>query len=224
VLDRIRVLVVDDYPLFRSTLSLVLDTTPGIEVVGEAPDGETAIAQVKALEPDVVVMDLNMPGLDGIEATRGIVAARPHTGVLVLTMFDNETAVFAAMRAGARGYLLKGARHQQIVRAVQVIGDGEAIFSPAIASRMLMFFGGTPKPGGPFPELTTREREVLRLIALGKGKASIAEKLVLSPKTVRNHVSHIFRKLQVADRAEAIALARARETTPGQGSPLSDQL
>lgn len=223
MLDRIRVLVVDDYPLFRSTLSLVLNAAPGIEVVGEAPDGTTAIALVETLEPDVVVMDLNMPGLDGIEATRSIVTARPHTGVLVLTMFDNETAVFAAMRAGARGYLLKGSRHQQIVRAVQVIGDGEAIFSPAIASRMLMFFGGTPKPGGAFPELTAREREVLRLIAQGKGNASIAEKLVLSPKTVRNHVSHIFRKLQVADRAEAIALARARETTPSHGSPLSEQ-
>jgi DNA-binding NarL/FixJ family response regulator len=223
LLDTIRVLVVDDHPMFRSALSVVLAEVPGIDVVGGASDGTAAIAQVEVLEPDVVGMDLNMPGLDGIEATRRIVQARPHTGVLVLTMFDNETAVFAAMRAGARGYLLKGARHQQIVRAVQAIGDGEAIFSPAIASRMLMFFGGTPKPGGSFPELTAREREVLRLIALGRGNASIAEKLVLSPKTVRNHVSHIFRKLQVADRAEAIALARARETLPGRGSPHSAQ-
>jgi DNA-binding NarL/FixJ family response regulator len=211
VLDTIRVLVVDDHPVFRSALSGVLDSVPGIHVVGAASDGAAAIAQAEVLEPDVVVMDLNMPGLDGVEATRKIVHARPQTGVLVLTMFDNETAVFAAMRAGARGYLLKGSRHQQIIRAVQVIGDGEAIFSPAIASRLLMFFGGTPKPGGSFPELTAREREVLRLIALGKGNASIAQRLVLSPKTVRNHVSHIFRKLRVADRAEAIALARARE-------------
>ncbi|SRR5437763_932540 len=209
MLGTLRVLVVDDHPVFRAGLCAMLEAVPGLEIAGEAPDGLTAVARAAELEPDVVVMDLNLPDLDGVEATRRIVRASPQTGVLMLTMFENEAAVFAAMRAGARGYLLKGARNQQIIRAVQAIGDGEAIFSPAIATRVLGLLGGNALPReDSFPELTAREREILKLIAQGLGNASIAEHLVLSQKTVRNHVSHIFRKLRVTDRAQAIARAR----------------
>lgn len=209
MLDTLRVLIVDDHPIFRAALHAMLAAVPGLEIAGEAADGRTAVARAGELEPDVVVMDLNLPDLDGVEATRQIVHASPHTGVLMLTMFENEAAVFAAMRAGARGYLLKGARNEQIIRAVQAIGDGEAIFSPAIATRVLGLLGGAARPRGEsFPQLTAREREILKLIAQGLGNASIAEQLVLSQKTVRNHVTHIFRKLRVTDRAEAIARAR----------------
>ena len=204
----LRVLVVDDHPVFRAALHALLDGTDGVEVAGEAADGRTAVALAEQLEPDVVLMDLNLPDLDGVEATRRIVTAAPHTGVLMLTMFENEAAVFAAMRAGARGYLLKGARNEQIIRAVRVIGDGEAIFSPAIATRVLSLLGTATPRDESFPRLTAREQEILRLVARGMGNASIADQLVLSQKTVRNHVSHIFRKLRVTDRAQAIAKAR----------------
>ncbi|MBB5857593.1 response regulator [Amycolatopsis umgeniensis] len=204
----LRVLVVDDHPAFRAAICAMLDGTHGIEVVGQAADGHTAVTEAGRLEPDVVLMDLNLPDLDGVEATRRIVDASPHTGVLMLTMFENETAVFAAMRAGARGYLLKGARNEQVVRAVRVIGDGEAIFSPAVANQVLSLLGTESPRDESFPQLTVREREIMRLIAQGMGNASIADRLVLSPKTVRNHVSHIFRKLQVTDRAQAIAKIR----------------
>ncbi|WP_372665146.1 response regulator [Amycolatopsis kentuckyensis] len=204
----LRVLVVDDHPVFRAALHALLDGTDGMEVAGEAPDGHTAVALARQLEPDVVLMDLNLPDLDGVEATRRIVTAAPHTGVLMLTMFENEAAVFAAMRAGARGYLLKGARNEQIIRAVRVIGDGEAIFSPAIATRVLSLLGTATPRDESFPRLTAREQEIMVLIARGMGNASIADQLVLSQKTVRNHVSHIFRKLRVTDRAQAIAKAR----------------
>ena len=203
----LRVLVVDDHPVFRAALSAMLGATEGMEVVGEAADGLTAVSDAGRLEPDVILMDLNLPDLDGVEATRRIVNASPHTGVLMLTMFENEAAVFAAMRAGARGYLLKGARNEQIIRAVQVIGDGEAIFSPAIATRVLSLLGTATPRDESFPQLTLREKEIMRLIAQGMGNASIADQLVLSPKTVRNHVSHIFRKLRVTDRSQAIAKA-----------------
>lgn len=204
----LRVLVVDDHPVFRAALCAMLDATDGMEVVGEAADGLTAVADAGRLEPDVILMDLNLPDLDGVEATRRIVNASPHTGVLMLTMFENESAVFAAMRAGARGYLLKGARNEQIIRAVQVIGDGEAIFSPAIATRVLTLLGTAAPRDESLPQLTLREKEIMRLIAQGMGNASIADQLVLSPKTVRNHVSHIFRKLRVTDRTQAIAKAK----------------
>ncbi|OLZ48138.1 response regulator [Amycolatopsis keratiniphila] len=204
----LRVLVVDDHPAFRTAICAMLDGTHGIDVVGQAADGLTAVAEAGRLEPDVILMDLNLPDLDGVEATRRIVKACPHTGVLMLTMFENEAAVFAAMRAGARGYLLKGARNEQVVRAVRVIGDGEAIFSPAIATQVLSLLSTETPRDESFPKLTAREREIMRLIAQGMGNASIADQLVLSPKTVRNHVSHIFRKLQVTDRAQAIAKIR----------------
>lgn len=209
----LRVLVVDDHPVFRETICGMLDGTDGIVVAGQAADGRTAVTEAGRLEPDVILMDLNLPDLDGVEATRQILKACPHTGVLMLTMFENDAAVFAAMRAGARGYLLKGARNEQVVRAVRVIGDGEAIFSPAIATRVLSLLGTETPRDESFPQLTAREREIMRLIAQGMGNASIADQLVLSPKTVRNHVSHIFRKLHVTDRSQAIAKARRTGVT-----------
>lgn len=209
----LRVVVVDDHPAFRAAVCAMLDGTDGIEVVGGYDRGLTAVAEAGRLEPDVILMDLNLPDLDGVETTRRIMNACPHTRVLMLTMFENEAAVFAAMRAGARGYLLKGARNEQVIRAVRVIGDGEAIFSPAIATWVLSLLGTETPRDESFPQLTAREREIMRLIAQGMGNASIADRLVLSPKTVRNHVSHIFRKLQVTDRAQAIAKARKAGVT-----------
>ncbi|ACU39194.1 two component transcriptional regulator, LuxR family [Actinosynnema mirum DSM 43827] len=211
----LRVLVVDDHPMFRFGLSAVLASSPEITVVGEASGGGMGVELAAALRPDVVVMDLNMPDLGGVEATRRVVAEHPGARVLVLTMFDDDDSVFAAMRAGALGYLLKASQPQQIVRAVRAVSEGEAIFSPAIAGRLLAYFGAPAQPRPEtFPELTSREREVLRLMAGGEGNGAIARGLVLSPKTVRNHVSNILRKLHVADRAEAVA--RAREAGMGQ--------
>jgi DNA-binding NarL/FixJ family response regulator len=207
---RVRIVVADDHPLYRRGLSGVLSAQEGWAVVAEEVDGIGAVTAAHANQPDVVVMDLRMPGLDGIEATRRIVSASPHVAVLVLTMYDDDASVFAAMRAGARGYLLKGADHTEIVRAVGAVADGEAIFGASVAARILEFFAA-PRPRGTevvFPQLTAREHEVLDLIAAGRSNAELAEVLVLSPKTVRNHVSNIFSKLQVADRAQAIVLAR----------------
>ncbi|ONI89130.1 DNA-binding response regulator [Saccharothrix sp. ALI-22-I] len=205
----LRALVVDDHPLFRYGLAAALAAAPDLEVVGEASGGGMAVSMAASLRPDVVVMDLNMPDLGGVEATRRIVAHNPAVRVLVLTMFDDDDSVFAAMRAGALGYLLKAARPQQIVRAVRSVGEGEAIFSPAIAVRLLAFFGNAPRERvEAFPELTSRERDVLRLMADGRGNTAIARSLVLSPKTVRNHVSNILRKLHVADRAQAVSRAK----------------
>ncbi|WP_158852221.1 response regulator [Saccharothrix deserti] len=213
----LRVLVVDDHPLFRFGVAAALSAAPGLEVVGEASGGGMAVSMAVSLHPDVVVMDLNMPDVGGVEATRRIVAHDPGVRVLVLTMFDDDDSVFAAMRAGALGYLLKASRPQQIVRAVRSVGEGEAIFSPAIAVRLLAFFGSAPRERvEAFPELTARERDVLRLMADGKGNTAIARTLVLSPKTVRNHVSNILRKLHVADRAQAVS--RAKQAGLGEAS------
>jgi DNA-binding NarL/FixJ family response regulator len=208
--EPIRVVVADDHPLFRDGLRGLLASRDGFEVVGEAASGEEAVAVAVSAVPDVVVMDLHMPGLNGIHATRRIVAASPHTAVLVLTMFSDDDSVFAAMRAGARGYLLKGADHDDITRAVQAVAQGEAIFGPAVASRVLAYFASA-RPSTPSPvlaELTDREREVLELLAAGHPNAAIAQQLFLSPKTVRNYISSIFAKLQVASRGEAIVRAR----------------
>jgi DNA-binding NarL/FixJ family response regulator len=209
-MEHIRVLITDDHPLFRDGLRTLLHSVPETEVVGEVATGEEAIAQAAALQPDVILMDLHMPGQNGIEATRAILHTSPHIGILVLTMFEEDDSVFAAMRAGARGYLLKGADQGEILRAIHAVSHGEAIFSPAIAQRLTQYFATVGHAALPsaFPELTEREREVLGLIAQGRSNGEIADRLVLSQKTVRNHVSNIFSKLQVADRAQAIIRAR----------------
>ena len=211
----VRVLIADDHPVFRFGLRALLQGEPDMEVVGEATTGHEAVEMALALHPDVILMDLNMPELNGIEAIRRIRAAAPAIAILVITMFDDDT-VFAAMRAGARGYLLKGAAARETLRAVRAVAHGEAIFSPTIADRIIHYFAHVPRQSSStaFPELTDREREVLNLIARGLTNRAIAERLVLSEKTVRNHVSNIFSKLQVADRAEAIV--RAREAGLGK--------
>jgi DNA-binding NarL/FixJ family response regulator len=208
--EALRILLADDHPVFRSGLRLLLaaEADGAAEVVGEATNGAEAVERARELQPDVVVMDLQMPELNGIEATARIVAESPHIGVLVLTMFEDDDSVFAAMRAGARGYLLKGADQAEIVRAIRAVGSGEAIFGPRIARRVIDYFATERPAAVPFPELTAREREVLELIAQGRSNLDITRTLVLSPKTVRNHVSNIFTKLQVADRAQAIVRAR----------------
>ncbi len=199
----------DDHPLFRYGLRTTLDAADGIEVVGEAVNGTAAIVIANSLRPDVVVMDLNLPGLGGVEATRRIVEDNPDISVLVLTMLEDDRSVFAAMRAGARGYFLKGADPDDIVRAIRSVGDSEAIFGPAIAARLLSFFATAVRPTTEaFPELTERECHILGLIARGESNDMIARRLVLSSKTVRNHVSNIYRKLKVADRVQAVAKVR----------------
>jgi DNA-binding NarL/FixJ family response regulator len=205
----VRVLIADDHPLFRYGLRSTLEAASTIEVVGEAATGTAVVALANTLKPDVVVMDLNMPGISGVEATRRIVAADPAVRVLVLTMFNDDESVFTAIRAGARGYLLKGADPDDIVRAVHAVAESEAIFGPAAASRLLTFFATAirPQPEA-FPDLTDREREILWLIARGDSNTAIARRLVLSPKTVRNHVSNIYRKLNVSSREQAATRVR----------------
>lgn len=209
-IDALRVLIADDHPMFRNGMRALLATVNDMEVVGEVATGEAAIVEAAELQPDVVLMDLQMPGVGGVEATRAILFANPHIRVLIVTMFEDDYSVFTAMRAGARGYVVKGASPDELLRAIRAVGGGEAIFSPAIAVRLMNFFAA-PKPAVPahtFPELSEREREILDLIAQGANNSEIASKLVISPKTVRNHVSNIFSKLQVADRAQAIIRGR----------------
>jgi DNA-binding NarL/FixJ family response regulator len=205
-----RVVVVDDHPLYREGLVTAIDTLPGTEVVGEASDGQQAIEVVARLRPDVVVMDLHMPVMNGVDATRAITTAHPEVAVLVLTMLEGDDSVFAAVRAGARGYLLKGADRAEIARGLEAVSHGEVVFSASIAGRVLSFFaaGGTRDVPVPFPELTEREPEILDLVARGLTNSEIARRLFLSDKTVRNHVSNVFAKLHVAGRAEAVARAR----------------
>lgn len=208
--EPIRILIADDHTLFREGLQSLFESLPDLEVVGEAATGEEAMAQALELQPDVVLMDVQMPGVNGIQATRRILQASPHIGVVIVTMFEDDDSVFAAMRAGARGYVLKGADQEEMLRVLRAVARGEALFGPAIAERLMDFFAA-PRPPAPetiFPELTDREREVLTHLAQGRNNAAIARRLVISPKTVRNHVSNIFSKLQVADRAEAIIRAR----------------
>ncbi|CAN5258726.1 response regulator transcription factor [soil metagenome] len=204
----LRILIADDHPVFRDGLRAVL-AGPEFVVVGEVATGMAAVEAAGTLAPDVVLMDLHMPELDGIAATRRIVERFPDVAVLVLSMVDDDESVFAAMRAGARGYLLKGADQDDVVRALRSVARGDAVFGPGVAQRVLGLFssGGPPPP--PFPELTDREREVLDLLADGLGNHNIAHRLHVAPKTVRNHVHNVLVKLQATDRADAVARARA---------------
>jgi DNA-binding NarL/FixJ family response regulator len=221
--EAIRVVIVDDHPLIRDGLRALLGATPGIELVGEAASGDDAIELAARLEPDVMLMDLGMPGRNGIEATREIVGRHPGIAVLIVTMFEDDDSIFAALRAGARGYLLKDAGHEQVRLAIESLARGEALFGAGVAQRMVGFFArATAADLKPFPDLTDREREVLEELARGASNATIALRLGISPKTVRNHVSTVLGKLMVADRAEAIV--RAREAglglrPPGVGHP-----
>jgi DNA-binding NarL/FixJ family response regulator len=203
------VLIVDDHPIFRKGLRALLGSHPELRLVGEAASATAAVRLANELRPDLILMDLQMPGGDGIGAIRQIIAAQPESRILVVTMFDDDESVFAAMRAGARGYVLKDTDDEEMSRAMLAVGHGEAIFSPAIASRMMRFFEQRPVAAQPpFPELSESERKVLQLIAQGENNQAIADRLALSPKTVRNYISAIFSKLQVADRAQAIVKAR----------------
>ncbi len=213
-MEKIKLLIADDHALFREGIRALLLAVPDIVCVGEAATGEEVITQVTELQPDVVLMDINMPDLNGVEATRRILQSSPDIGIIMVTMLEDDASVFAAMRAGARGYVLKGSHHNEMLQAIRAVAQGQALFGTAVAGRMMRFFqsgsqlarqtADTPL----FPDLTEREREVLELIARGKNNSDIAELLVVSPKTVRNHITNIFSKLQVADRAEAIIKAR----------------
>lgn len=221
-MERINLFIVDDHTLFREGVKALLSTTEDIVVIGEAGDGQAAMEQVSTLHPDIVLMDIQMPGLSGIQATRQILAQNSTVGIIMVTMLEDDASLFAAMRAGARGYVLKGARAEEMLNVIRVVADGQALFGPAIASRMVRFFQemgdgqteskeGQRTEGEPFKALTDREGEVLHLIADGYNNNEIARKLVISPKTVRNHITSIFSKLQVADRSQAIRLARQSE-------------
>lgn len=204
----LQLLIADDNAEFRAGLRGLLGGISSVKVIGEAVNGEEAVQLASRLQPDVILMDLQMPEVNGIEATRRVIAASPHMGIVVLTMFDDDDSVFAAMRAGARGYLLKGALKAEVQRSIAVVAGGGAIFSPAIARRLINFFAVSSRRPDPFPELSNREREILDLIARGKGNQEIASHLYLSLKTVRNHSSNIIAKLQVTDRAQAALRAR----------------
>ena len=210
-METLRILIADDHPLFRKGMRALLATMPEVEVAGEATTGPEAVELAGRLEPDVVLMDLQMPDGGGIAATRQIMRASPHMRILVVTLFEDDDSVFAALRAGARGDVLKDIDEGEMLRAIRSVGRGEAIFSPAIAARLIDFFAA-PRPAAPkelFPDLTEREREILALIARGESNPDISTSLGISLKTVRNHVSNIFSKLQVADRVQAALRARA---------------
>jgi DNA-binding NarL/FixJ family response regulator len=214
----ITVVIVDDHPVVRGGLRALIESFGDFRVVGEAADGEQALREVQLHRPDAVIMDVMMPHVDGVEATRRIVRAAPGTAVLVLSMAEADDVVFAAMQAGARGYLLKGAAQEEIDRALKAVVAGEAIFGPGVAARVLGLFAREPAaPAEPFPELTPRERDVLELVAQGRRNAAIGAALGLAPKTVANHLSSIFAKLQVTDRSAAIV--RARDGGLGRGLP-----
>jgi len=205
----IRILIADDHPVFRFGLRALVESQPDMVVVSEVQDGEESVRLAQALRPDVVLMDVNMLGLNGIEATRRITASVSDTAILIITMVDDDT-VFTAMQAGARGYLLKGAQGAETLQAIRAVANGDVIFSSGVAEKLMAYFarGMKAAPDAPFPDLTPREREILEQVAQGLTNAAIAEKLVLSPKTIRNQVSNIFSKLQVVTRSEAIVKAR----------------
>lgn len=209
-MEPLRILIADDHPLFRKGLFTLLNATADMEVVGEATTGQEVVERAAQLAPDVILMDLQMPGISGIEATRQILHTSPHIRILVITLFEDDTSVFSALRAGARGYVLKDMKEEEMLRAIRSVGNGEAIFSSAIASRLIDFFAA-PRQALPkeiFPTLTEREREILQRLARGSTNHDIAKQLTLSVKTVNNYVSNIFSKLQVTDRAQAIIRAR----------------
>lgn len=208
----VRVIVADDHPVVRSGLRALLDTLPDVDVIDEAADGRAAISQAAEHSPDVMIMDIQMPGIDGTEAVRQIVAANPNIGILMLTMFEDDANVFAAIRAGARGYLLKGATLTEVANAIRAVHDGQVIFGAALAARITDYFVASPAPTSPsagFGELTVRENEILMHLAAGESNIAIARQLGISAKTVANHVSNILTKLQTADRAQAIIRARS---------------
>lgn len=213
-MEAIRLLIVDDHALFREGLRALFSAIGDIELVGEAISGQDAVKLAEELQPEVVLMDIDMPGMNGVEATRKILRKTPSTGIVMVTMLEDDSSVFSAMRAGARGYVLKGAQPDELLQTIRAVASGQALFGPAIASRMMRFFNEQEArfkaslPEEAFPELTPREMEVLVLIAQGDKNSAIAEKLVISDKTVRNHITNIFSKLQVADRAQAIIKAR----------------
>jgi len=207
----IRLVIADDHPVFVSGLEVTFADADDIEIIGTVIDGESAVRAATDLAPDVLLMDVRMPGMNGIDATRAIVGGGSTVAIVVLTMFDDDESVYSAMSAGARGYLVKGASQERIIEAVRAVAEGDIVFGKAVAERVLAAFAN-PRRGrradGPFPELTDREVDVLELIAAGKRNPAIARELFLSDKTIRNHVSSIFAKLQVADRSEAIVRAR----------------
>lgn len=209
-METIQILIADDHRLFREGLLALFNSIAGLEVVGEATTGNEVIQKAAELQPDVVLMDIQMPGLNGIEATRRIIQASPHIGVVMVTMFEDDDSVFAAMRAGARGYVLKGADQQEMIRIIQAAARGEALFGAVIASRLMNFFATWRMNISKdlFPQLTAREVEILELIGKGYDNTAIANYFALSLKTVRNHVSNILSKLQVVDRTQAVLRAR----------------
>ncbi len=209
-MNQLTVLIADDHPLFRKGMRSLLESMPDIELIGEAESGQEAINMTTEHQPDLVLMDLQMPGGSGLSATREISKISPNVHILIVTLFQDDESIFTALRAGARGYILKDADEEEMMRAIRATGEGEAIFSPAIATRLMDYFSNpqTIVPKELFPELTEREREILILIARGESNAAIADQLSISVKTVRNHVSNIYNKLQVADRAQAAIRAR----------------
>jgi len=204
----IRVLIADDHPVVRRGIGALLASLPGVRVVGEAADGAAAVREAQLTRPDVVMMDVQMPAVDGVEATRRLATALPDTAVLVLTMFEDDETVLSAMRAGARGYLLKGADQDEILAAIRSVVAGQVVIGPGVATRLIAHLSAPRQPDDAFPELTPREREILDRIAQGQSNGAIATALGLAPKTVGNHVSAIFAKLRVGTRAEAIVRAR----------------
>ena len=204
----IRLLLVDDHPLFTEGLRELLGFHDDLDVVGVTDSADKALTQIGPLAPDVILMDLQMPGLDGVAATRRVTARHPATAVLALTMYDDDASVLAVLRAGARGYVLKGAHQAELVAAIRAVARGEAVFGAQVADRVLAHFTTPPAQRPALPELTDRERQILAMLASGQTTSDIATHLELAPKTVRNHLSNIFAKLRVADRTQAILRAR----------------
>jgi len=217
--ESIRVLIVDDHPVYRDGLRGLVERAPDLELVGEAENGVAAVTLAAERHPTIVLMDLRMPEMSGIEATRRIVGTDPTVGVLVLTMSEDDDSLFAAMRAGARGYIPKDADAEELLGAIRAAALGEAIFGASIATRLMSFFAGGARSAAAFPELTERELEILEQIAAGRSNAEIGQRLAIAPKTVRNHVANVLNKLEVADRSQAIV--RAREAGLGGGDRTS---